>query len=115
MQYIYYIHIYTIYHREARKELRKLAETESSADQALKLKMKTEDENEMKSLMKLKISETAQPSLLTVAKFLVNDYVTRLPVEKCQKCEFYLYQFVTCIYIYLRTNMHLFMPIYIFL
>jgi mRNA-degrading endonuclease RelE of RelBE toxin-antitoxin system len=49
-----HFHIY-IYHREARKELRKLAELESSADQAFNLKMKTEDENEMKSLMKLKV------------------------------------------------------------
>jgi lipopolysaccharide biosynthesis regulator YciM len=102
--------MYIKYHRDARKELRKLAETESSADQALKLKMKTEDENEMKSLMKLKISETAQPSLLTVAKFLVDDYVTRLPVEKCQKCKFYSFSYIYVIYV--KIWIYLFIPIY---
>jgi hypothetical protein len=41
----------------------------------------------MKELMKQKVSETAQPSLLAAARFLVDDYACRLPLEKCQACK----------------------------
>ena len=73
--------------REARKELRKLSKTESESDQISEKKMRDEEQAEMKTLMALKMSDTAQPSLLSVARFLVNDFVLRLPLEKCQNCQ----------------------------
>jgi hypothetical protein len=73
--------------REARKELRKLSKDESSHDMTIEKKIRDEEQAEMKELMKLKMSDTAQPSLLAAAQFLVEDYVTRLPAEKCQNCQ----------------------------
>lgn len=73
--------------REARKELRKLSKDESSHDMTIEKKIRDEEQAEMKELMKLKISDTAQPSLLAAAQFLVEDYVTRLPAERCQNCQ----------------------------
>ena len=73
--------------REARKELRKLHKEESERDQISEKLIKEEEQAEMKELMKLKMSDTAQPSLLAAARFLVDDYVTRLPQEKCQNCQ----------------------------
>jgi hypothetical protein len=73
--------------RAARKELRKLAESEMKIDVAQQKKMQDEEQAEMTQLMKLKISDTAQPSLLAAARFLVQDYAVRLPNEKCQACQ----------------------------
>ena len=73
--------------REARKELRKLSKIESECDNYNEKKMRDEEQAEMKGLMELKMSDTAQPSLLAAARFLVNDYVSRLPQEKCQSCQ----------------------------
>jgi hypothetical protein len=73
--------------REARKDLRRLAKAESAADAELEKKLKEEEQSQMIQLMRAKISDVAQPSLLIVAKFLVNDYAVRLPREPCQACQ----------------------------
>ena len=73
--------------REARKELRKLAKAELNHDETIEKKMRDEEQAEMKELMKLKISDTAQPSLLVAARFLLDSYVDKLPIEKCQNCQ----------------------------
>ena len=73
--------------RDARKELRKLAKAELNHDETIEKKMRDEEQAEMKELMKLKISDTAQPSLLVAARFLLDSYVDKLPVEKCQNCQ----------------------------
>ncbi len=73
--------------REARKDLRRLAKAESEADQEEARRLLEEEQNEMKELLKCKVSETAQPSLFAAAKYLVEDYATRLPVEPCQACK----------------------------
>ena len=72
--------------REARKELRKLSKTELEGDSVNDKKMRDEEQAEMKGLMSMKTSDTAQPSLLAAAQFLVTDFVLRLPQEKCQSC-----------------------------
>ena len=41
----------------------------------------------MVQLMKSKINSTSLPSLLHVVKYLVQEYVCKLPNELCQKCE----------------------------
>ena len=73
--------------RDARKELRKLAKAELNHDETIEKKVREEEQAEMKELMKLKISDTAQPSLLVAARFLLDSYVNKLPVEKCQNCQ----------------------------
>ena len=73
--------------RDARKELRRLAKAELNHDETIDKKMREEEQAEMKELMKLKISDTAQPSLLVAARFLLDSYVNKLPVEKCQNCQ----------------------------
>jgi hypothetical protein len=72
--------------REARKDLRKLAKAESAAEQEAHRKMMEEEQNMMKELLKMKVSDTAQNSLFVVAKFLIEDYACRMPVESCQAC-----------------------------
>lgn len=72
--------------REARKGLRRLAKAEATLDEALLKQMLEEEENEMKALMQRKTSDTAQPSLFHTVRFLVCDYVHRLPLEPCQSC-----------------------------
>lgn len=72
--------------REARKDLRRLAKAESDADQEEARRLLEEEQNEMKELLKSKVSDTAQPSLFAAAKYLIEDYATRLPVEPCQAC-----------------------------
>ena len=73
--------------REARKELRRLAQSESAADVELQKQLLDQAQQEMTELLSCKISETAQPSLLTAVKFLMEEYVTRLPAEVCQACK----------------------------
>jgi hypothetical protein len=73
--------------REARKDLRRLAKAESEADQEEARRILEEEQNEMKELLKCKVSETAQPSLFAAAKYLIEDYALRLPVEPCQACK----------------------------
>ena len=41
----------------------------------------------MKELMKTKVSDIAQPSLHTIARFLLEDYALRLANEPCQACK----------------------------
>lgn len=72
--------------REARKDLRRLVKAESEADQAEQRRLLEEEQRCMKELLSAKVSEVAQPSLLAVARFLVDDYICRLPVEPCQAC-----------------------------
>eukprot|EP01036_Dinobryon_divergens_P025885 gene25885-34477_t len=73
--------------REARKELRRLAQSESAADVELQKKLLEQAQQEMTELLCCKVSETAQPSLLTAVKFLMDEYVLRLPAEVCQACK----------------------------
>lgn len=73
--------------REARKELRRLAQSESTADVELQKKLLEQAQQEMTELLCCKVSETAQPSLLTAVKFLMEEYVLRLPAEVCQACK----------------------------
>ena len=49
--------------------------------------MKELDQAEMRELLKSQISDTAQPSLFAVARFLIEDYAMKLPNEVCQACE----------------------------
>ncbi len=72
--------------REARKDLRRLAKAESEAEQEAHRKMLEEEQQMMRELLKMKVSETAQNSLYAVAKFLVEDYACRIPIEPCQAC-----------------------------
>lgn len=73
--------------REARKDLRRLAKAESEADEAQYKAMLEAEQAEMQALMRAKVSDVAQPSLYAVAKFLVEDYACRLPIEPCQACK----------------------------
>jgi hypothetical protein len=72
--------------REARKDLRRLAESELESDMAERDALLEEEQTHMKELMRCKVSETAQPSLFAVARFLVEDYACRLHIEPCQAC-----------------------------
>lgn len=72
--------------REARKDLRRLARAESEADREAQQQYLEEEQQLMNDLLRCKVSETAQPSLLPVAKFLVEDFAFRIPVEPCQAC-----------------------------
>jgi len=74
-------------HREARRDLRKLARAESAADQEQHKAILELEQDEMKDLVKGKASETAQPSLFAAARFLVEDFACRLPLELCQACK----------------------------
>lgn len=76
----------TMEKKEARKDLRRLAKAETAADEEQERLRKEEEQAEMLRLMGTKVSGTAQPSLYAVARFLVEDYVLRLPQEKCQAC-----------------------------
>lgn len=73
--------------REARKDLRRLARAESEADKEEARRILEEEQKEMNELLKSKISDTAQPSLFAAAKFLVEEYAARLPLEPCQACK----------------------------
>lgn len=73
--------------REARKDLRRLAKAESEADQEEARRLLEEEQNEMKELLKCKVSETAQPSLFAAAKYLVEDFAVKMPAEPCQACQ----------------------------
>ena len=72
--------------REARKDLRKLAREESAADLEADRLVREEEQQQMKELLRTKISDVAQPSLLPAARFLIDDYACRLPTEICQAC-----------------------------
>jgi hypothetical protein len=72
--------------REARKDLRRLAKAESELEKEQQRQMLEEEQQLMKELLKATISETAQPSLYYSAKFLIEEYVFKLPNEKCQAC-----------------------------
>lgn len=73
--------------KEARKDLRRLAKAESDADQAQLAAMVADEENKMIQLMSANVSDSAQPSLVPVAKFLVEEYALRIPQEPCQACK----------------------------
>jgi len=73
--------------REARRDLRRLAREESKLDEEEERLLREQEQAEMLALLQLKVSETAQPSLLTVTKWLVEDYAARLPAELCQGCQ----------------------------
>lgn len=73
--------------REARKDLRKLAKAESEADKEEQKRLLEEEQNAMKELLKCKVSETAQLSLYPAARYLVDDYALKIPVEPCQACK----------------------------
>ena len=73
--------------REARKDLRRLAKAETEKEQELQKQLLEEEQNEMKELLKATVSETAQASLYQTARYLVEDYICKLPVEKCQACK----------------------------
>jgi len=72
--------------REARKDLRRLAKSEAASDAEQLAAMRQQEQREVEALMRTKISDTAQPSLLPVATFLVQEYVRRMPSEPCQSC-----------------------------
>ena len=71
----------------ARKELRRLAKAENKIDEAFEAEMRELEQAEMKELLKTQISDTAQPSLFAVARFLIEDYAIKLPNEACQACD----------------------------
>ena len=73
--------------KEARKELRRLAKAENEKDMEEEQLIREAEQAEMKALMKAQISDVAQPSLLPVAKYLVENYALSLPVEPCQNCK----------------------------
>ena len=73
--------------RDARKGLRRLAKAESEADKEREKEIRDIEQQEMQALMGMKVSETAQPSLLAVARYLIDEFSMRLPVEKCQNCK----------------------------
>jgi hypothetical protein len=79
--------IQTAIKREARKDLRRLAQTESEYDREQLAQFKAQEQAEMIQLMKSKINSTSLPSLLHVVKYLVQEYVCKLPNESCQKCD----------------------------
>lgn len=72
---------------EARKDLRRLAKAESLADEDREKQLKDIQQAKMQDLLRSKVSEVAQPSLLAVTQFLVDDFAVRLPLEPCQKCQ----------------------------
>jgi hypothetical protein len=73
--------------KEARKDLRRLARAETEKEQELQKQLLEEEQSEMKELLKQSVSETAQPSLYQTARYLIDDYIFKLPVEKCQACK----------------------------
>jgi hypothetical protein len=79
--------IQTAIKKEARKDLRRLAQAESEYDREQLALIKAQEQAEMVQLMKSKISSTSLPSLLHVVRYLVQEYVCKLPNESCQKCE----------------------------
>jgi len=73
--------------KEARKELRRLAKEENDKDMEEERQLREAEQAEMKALMKAQMSDVALPSLLPVAKYLVENYALSLPVEPCQNCK----------------------------
>ena len=72
--------------RQARRDLRRLAASESEEDQAAVIAVKAEEEKEMAALMRQQCTDSATASLLPTVTFLIEQYVHRLPKEKCQNC-----------------------------
>lgn len=73
--------------REARKDLRRLAKAETEAEKEQQRQLLEEEQKEMQSLLRATVSDTAQPSLFHCAKYLVEQYTHKLPLEKCQACK----------------------------
>ncbi len=73
--------------KEARKDLKKLAKAEAENDDLQVKELQEQERREMEQLMGKKTSDTAQPSLLPVVRFLIEDFVCRMPQEKCQACQ----------------------------
>jgi hypothetical protein len=73
--------------KEARKDLRRLARSVAESDKEQQQQLMAEEEKEMKELMGRKMSDSAQPSVFVAAKYIVNNYVFRLPAEPCQACK----------------------------
>lgn len=71
--------------REARKDLRRLAEEEAQQEGAEQRRRQEEEHRLVKALIGCTVSEVAQPSLLTVCRFLTDSYAS-LPLELCQAC-----------------------------
>mmetsp|Transcript_14025 Transcript_14025/g.20962 ORF Transcript_14025/g.20962 Transcript_14025/m.20962 type:complete len:285 (+) Transcript_14025:602-1456(+) len=72
--------------REARKELRRLAQSESTAEVELKRQLQQQEEEAMQQLLRCKLSDTALPSLLPAVNFLLMQFALTLPAELCQAC-----------------------------
>ena len=73
--------------KEARKKLRRLARSEAVLDSQEERLLKEQEQQEMLVLLQTQCSDTAQPSLYPVAKYLFQEYVLKLPKEPCQKCQ----------------------------
>ena len=73
--------------KDARKALRRLAKSEHEADAEREKELRELEQQEMQALLGAKISDTAQPSLLATARYLIEDFAMALPVEKCQSCK----------------------------
>lgn len=71
----------------ARQKLRRLARAEQEMDHEEEEMLKQLEQQEMLELVNSKCSEVAQPSLHPVCKYVLEEYVDRLPKEPCQKCQ----------------------------
>lgn len=75
--------------REARRELRKLARSEVAADQAHEEKEREMERKELAASASASaptVSENAQPCLLVLFKFLVEQFAYGVPDQKCIAC-----------------------------
>ena len=72
--------------KSARKGLKRLARAEAAHDEEELQRLREQEERDVMALLRMKISDTAQPALLPVVKFLVEEYICRLPLEPCQSC-----------------------------
>lgn len=72
--------------KAARKDLKRLTRAEIAHDEEELQRLVELEEQEMISLLRTQMSDTATPSLLPVVKFIVEEFVCRLPNEPCQSC-----------------------------
>jgi len=78
----------TLERKEFRKNLRRLAKSEKTADiEAEEKRLMQLEQEEMVTLMGKKPNGIAQPSLLAVATYLIQHYFDKLPQEPCQACK----------------------------
>lgn len=71
----------------ARQKLRRLARAEQELDLEEEQLLQDMEQKEMLELLTSKCSDIAQPSLLPVGKYLLEEYINRLPQEPCQRCQ----------------------------